>query len=476
MPRLSTRLVLTALLLVGGAVAYGILQPRAGQREWAEIRSLLPIVDETTAPGLTARLAAATARLDASPTDRTALAELAQLCHANGFAEAALPAYRALAALDPAEGRWPYQSAVLLAGQGWLDEALPLYGRAAELAPQQPIVWQRLGDALLKSNRTEEARRAYESALALRPGSVHALFGLARCDLQDGRLTAARSRLTQAAATDPAFAGAPSLLATVCERLGLPEAAAAARARVRGDGRYTEAPDPWAIVLRDYCHTTYTLLLAAGALTSDGEPAAAIPLLVRAQALAPHDPAVLRQLGHTRSRLGDDTGARAALEQALALAPADEKIRSDLLTLLRSARDDAAAARVAADGLRFDPENPAWLFVDGLQAERNGRTDDAAARFAAVWRLRPDETAAPCRLAALHFGAGRPEAALAVLEALLTAHPEDTGALTLLVQHGIATRDPRTAAWLERAQRTAGGPARFADLRQAYQRRFGQMP
>ncbi len=440
------------------------------------MRPALPAAVGATAPGLDDRLAACAARFARWPADRDALAEFAQLCHANGLLPEAAQAYAALAQLEPAVARWPHLHAQILAGFGRLDEALPLLQRAAELSPQEPVPWLRLGEARLKHNEPAEAAAAFARMLALHRHEAHALFGLARCDLQQGRLTAARARLQDAVAADPKFPGAPSLLATVYERLGNPAAAEAARRSVSGDGRYTEVPDPFAVDLTRYGHNPYALLVAASAEVSDGRARDALPLLARALALDPRDARIHRQLGRARGWLGDTAGARAAFEQAVALAPADEKMRTELLALLHQLQDEPALARTIADGLAATPGSAALRFEAGLLAAKAGRFDEAIGHFRFATEARPEESAAPCELAAVYFGTDRPEAGLAVLDDLLRRQPGCQRALTMLARYGLAHADARTGDWLRRAL-AAGEPSpALAELRAAYQRRYGNIP
>lgn len=471
-------LTLAALALLAIAtVTGGLVWSRGAEsRRWDALRPALPTPAGSSMPGLDARLAALAPRFARWPVDHAALAEFAQVCHANGRLPEAARAYEALVAIEPHEARWPHLLANLLTGYGRLHEALPLLERAAALAPTQPIAWQRLGEARLKANRVDEAAAAFTAALKLQPASVHALFGLARCDLQAGRLTAARSRLQEAVAANPDFPGAQTLLATVWERLGNPAAAQAARQRVRGDGRYTEAPDPWAIDLTACGHDPYALLVAASALSSDARHREALPLLDRALALAPRDARLHRQQGNTFVRLANLPAARRKFEDALALAPADEKIRTDLLTTLKGLKDTAAANQLVRDGLVTNPDSAAFLFEAGLLAVREGRTGEAVAHFQTVWTRQPDQPAAGCELATLHFAAGRPAEGDIVLDQLASRHPDDPAVLALLVRRGIDTRDPRTGDWLRRAQATGKSLSLVAELRQAYFARFGVMP
>lgn len=468
---------LLALVVVLAAVAGGLAwRAHAQQSHWRALRPALPAPLGVTAPGLDARLASCAAKFERWPPERAALADFAQLCAANGLLPEAIQGFAALGVIDPTNARWPHLQAHLLAGFGRMDEALPLLQRATELAPGEPGLWLRLGEARLKNNQPAEAAAAFTRMLALAPGNVHALFGLARCDLQAGRLTAARARLQEACAADPAFPGAPSLLATVLERLGNPEAAEAARKRVSGDGHYTEVPDPLAVDLVAYGHQPYLLLVAASAEVSDGRYARALPLLERGLALAPDDARLHRQLGRTRAWLRDLPGARQAFERAVALAPTDEKMRTELISLLRQTQDQAALAAVVADGVARIPDSASLHFEAGRLAAQAGRFDEAIGHFRFVAQARPEETAAQCELARVYFNLGRAEDAVATLLEVLRGRPASEPALTLLVRHGLEHADPRTGGWLRQAL-AAGEPSpALTELCQSYQRRFGNLP
>jgi hypothetical protein len=64
--------------------------------------------------------------------------------------------------------------------EGRLDEALGFYERAVALMPQQPMVWYNYGNALEKSGRLAEARKAFELSVAGAPRSLQARLRLAR--------------------------------------------------------------------------------------------------------------------------------------------------------------------------------------------------------------------------------------------------------------------------------------------------------
>lgn len=466
---------ITGAVVLAAATVLGWRVYAASSR-WETLRPAAPSPVGDAAPGMDARLAACAERFHAWPPDRVALAEFAQVCHANGQFEPAAAAYRALMTLEPEEARWPHLLAVILAGEGRLEEALPALRRAAELAPDRVIVWLRLGDALLKSNLTADAEVAFTTALQHSPANPYALLGLGRCDLQSDRWTAARAHLQQAVSAHPEFSAAQSLLATVFDRLGNSESAAVARSRISRDGHFKEPDDPWSDALLGYCHDAYALLVAASAAAAEGNPNQALPLLRHALHLSPNDPRLHRKLGNTLMQLGDIPGARAALEKAVALAPTNDAIQLNLIALLRAAHDPKAAEHAVARGLAACPYSAGLHYEAGRLAEEAGHFEDAAQHFDFTWRNQPDQPATALTLASARFQAHQNELGVSVLERLLSERPDYSPAAAMLVSHGIETGDARTAKWLECAS-ASGLPAdALTELQRNFQHRFGATP
>mgnify|MGYP005859221749 CR=1 FL=1 len=115
---------------------------------------------------LVQRVDAAEARL-AAGSDPRALGALGSLYCANGFLSEAAQCYQGLVELEADEPRWPHRLAHILAGYGRVAEAIPLWRRTLDLAPDYMPARLRLGDALLKDNQTDEAAAVYAAALAL---------------------------------------------------------------------------------------------------------------------------------------------------------------------------------------------------------------------------------------------------------------------------------------------------------------------
>jgi Flp pilus assembly protein TadD len=301
--------LLTSGLLVLAATASGLgyvgWKKHVAQREWSATRPELPALVGPASPGLDARLAALSSRLSQYPPDPAALAEFTRVCHANGELSSAIAGYTTLLKMEPAEPRWPYRLASILAGYGRLAEAVPHLRRTVELAPDYLTARLKVAEALLKSNATTEAEAVYTEVLRRDAENIYGLVGLARCQLQAEQLTFARSTLQRAVASHPESSNAQSLLGTVLERLGNAQGAELARNRVRQGGHYAEPADPWMSELLADCHDPYTLLIASSAAVAESRSADALPILARGLALAPNDARLHRQLAKTHASMGE---------------------------------------------------------------------------------------------------------------------------------------------------------------------------
>lgn len=72
-------------------------------------------------------------------------------------------------------------------------------------------------------------------------------------------------------------------------------------------------------------------------LSNQGQPAAAMKLLLKAEELAPHDPKIHGQLGQLYARQGDLKNAQAEFEQAVAALPEDAALHYQLGQVYRKA-------------------------------------------------------------------------------------------------------------------------------------------
>jgi tetratricopeptide (TPR) repeat protein len=242
-PRRAIRAAAVAVL--GGLAATGYFWWRASAQREIVAAGIPYRPDLNALPAeMAQRVAACERRAHAGPNRIVALGELSRLYHANGFFPEAGQCYQGLLQVDAADPHWPYRLAIILAGYGQLDDALPLWRQAAKLAPDYVPARLRLGDTLLKTNRNVEAARVYAAVLERESRNPYALLGLARIDVDAGRWEAARERL-EVVVQQSNFGIGYDLLPTVYEHLGEAARAEAIRARQKASGAFYDVPDPW---------------------------------------------------------------------------------------------------------------------------------------------------------------------------------------------------------------------------------------
>jgi len=110
---------------------------------------------------------------------------------------------------------------------GRLDDARQIAGIATARFPERAEVPAKLGIALLAAGLRDDARRLFETALALNPGHVVALYNLAKLTDEQGNLQAALDFYRRARGADPTFEPAAFNLFELELRLGAVGAAVA---------------------------------------------------------------------------------------------------------------------------------------------------------------------------------------------------------------------------------------------------------
>ena len=195
---------------------------------------------------------------------------------------------------------------------GRLEEALETARQAAERDPTTPDGADAMGKALVALGRHDEARSAFERALAIQADDPDALTGLADLAIERGDFSEAQRRLEALVSRDPADVGRR---AEARRRAGQAEPARS------GDCASS------ASVVSARPTSAEALTNLAGALAKAGRPAEAVPYFERAVAAGAVSPVVLNGLGFARLESGDTAGrGRGAAAVAAAEAgPAERR-------------------------------------------------------------------------------------------------------------------------------------------------------
>lgn len=297
--------------------------------------------------------------------------DLGQVYLAYGFNDAAADCFRAAAALEPGDPRWPYLLGAADQAAGRLDGAADAFTRALEKAPNVAAGWVHLGEIRLLQGRLDDAEAALGKAAAVPATNAAARSLLGQAALARRDFKAAVEHLEAALAAVPAANRLHYPLALAYR--GLNDRARAEEHLARAGQVGLKAPDP---------------LLDGVADLRLGERVALMRGRVAAQA-------------------GRYTDAAQEFRKALAARPESVEARVNLGSVLASAGDRAGAAEQLREALRLDPSNVTAHFnLGSLLAPAEARP-----HLEAVVAARPEDAEARRLLAqALRDGGHLPEA------------------------------------------------------------------
>ncbi len=292
------------------------------------------------------------------------------------FAEAVSSFEKALL-LRPHNANCLYNRGIALAGLGWLKEALASYDQAIGINPRLAEAFDNRGNLLQAMGRSGDALESYEKALSLSPRSFRILYnkGIALSDLK--RDEEAVANYEQALAIEPGFFEAQSnhgiallKLKRFSEALQSLDKAAA----LRPDDIETltnRGTALWHLERKAEAHASYERVLAlqpghiggllnrAFLLQEDGEFEPALTDYDKAIANAPGDSRAWNGRGAVLQALKRDAEALADFEKALTLDPGLAEALVNRATIRWTLNGDQVGA--AADleaALAIDPTQP----------------------------------------------------------------------------------------------------------------------
>ena len=266
--------------------------------------------------------------------------------------------------------------------------------RAAKAAPQNPELWFLLGYCYRLGDHYSASVDAYSRGLKIQPGSVRGLAGLAQTYAKMGRTAEAEQMLKRVIAANPKdgnslqLAGELLLNSDPAQALELLQKA--------------EALQP----------TAHTDLLIAHAYEHLGQPEESSRYLSRAKNRAPHDPEVLRAVAGQYRDQGKYDEAIAALQAipsktvdvqadlayTYQLAGKQQEAADLYIRLAKSAKGNLGLNLSAAQALvglgqtdaaqafldearRMDPNNYRLHAISGAIAESDNRLEDASSEY-----------------------------------------------------------------------------------------------
>lgn len=143
----------------------------------------------------------------------------------------------------------------------------------------------------------------------------------------------------------------------------------------------------------------------------------------------PVDHAAYRLLAQALRLAGDDKGALAAIDRAIAIAPEDANLHFHRAGLLLGSRDVAQAREALKQTLELDPNQLGAYLVQAQVALGSGDLDEAERRTVVAARLDPEHPVLRAVEAMITLGRGDHAKALSQISAALAAAPDNVEVL-----------------------------------------------
>lgn len=467
------KLVPIIIVIAVGATAY-LLWQKSSQTTFLVVEATpeIPVAKIENAELLKRIQVASTQSLE-GPENLEGLAELSRLYHANGFTNKAWQCYATLVAVEPDNPRWPYQFGRILAGYGQLEEATPLFEKAAKLAPDYAPTHFRLGDTLFKQNRFDEAEAAYRDILDGDSGNAYALVGLARIAIAAEDWATAREHLESAVRNTNYQIGA-DLLGDVYEKLGL-ESKESLILQNSSWGSYADIPDPWSLALMDDCYDDYQISVTGGWVAHQGDKRTGIRYLKRAAELAPDVFIYQYQIANIYLELGDDKNAEVHFKRCVELQPDFSDAWLALVEIAKRRQSPTQVNRTLDAALRAAPDSPSLNIERANRLTAQNRFSRAIPYFQKSIEVRPYEAVGYIAFAKAYFSQNRMEEGIEQIRLALKQEPNNIIALSSMLFDAILRKDKADAdQWFsELRKRSRAQSDEVSKLESMYYKAFG---
>lgn len=358
-----------------------------------------------------------------SPNDAARVGQLALVLHAWEQFELAAEAYADARTLAPADVTWWALSGTLATRMGRHDVAADCFSKAFAIAPS-PLLALRHADALLDAGRPQDARRAYELAVAMPDAEPSARYGLGRLALAVGDTTKARAEFERAVALVPTFGAAHYALAQVQRKTGDLAAARASIARQQQClACWPIPPDPYTARVAGIRDDAAALMQRGLGLAGQSDDAKAIALhedaLAKDANLLQAHVNLITLYARTGNLPKAEEHYRAVIVRGTQLAEAHHAFGLALV----ASRDAARAEPVLQEAVAANPQDAEALNGLGLVQESTGRLAEAAASYGRAAAANPRVRGFRFNHARMLVAVGKVDAALEQL--VTTFVPDD---------------------------------------------------
>jgi putative PEP-CTERM system TPR-repeat lipoprotein len=323
------------------------------------------------------------------------------------------------------------------------DAAQTVLNQLLQRDPNSALVYNLLGGAHLGRNERAPARAAFEKSLQLQPAYFTPVSNLARMDIAEKKLDAARQRYT--AFLDKNSASGEAMLALAdlanaenkqADATKWLEKANAANPKLQGPGlrlaqqylaigekrkaltliRGMQVEDPENPQLLD---------MLGRAQAANGDKAAALEAYARLAALQPRTTGMTARLSAAYEELGESALAADTLRKAQAEHPADIAIML-ARTAVETRRGNYDEALLLARNVQANPGNQiAGLIVEAEIRETQHKPELAIPVYQRALQLDKGSSPLRLKLANAYRQAGRTDEALKLVQQWRVEHPKD---------------------------------------------------
>ncbi len=330
--------------------------------------------------------------------------ELAQVRLATGDTDRALRDLEAISKADTSSNAADLALVSAYLRRHEFDKALTAISALEKKQPTSPLPYSLKGTAYLAKGDAKAARASFNKALEVDPAFFNAAYNLARLDIADRNIEAARKRYAQMLAKNP---NSEALLLAQAELLG---ATGASQQEVTTALERAIAANPTSARPR---------LALIGYLVQKRDAKAALAAAQAALAALPDNPQILNALGVSQLLANENTQALETFRRLVQLQPqsAAPLVKLAEVQLLSKDYDGAIDTLRQAIALQADlPE--AWTAMATAYVSA-GRPESAVAEGRKYEKERPDRAVGyAIQAEALALQKQWPEAAVAYREAL----------------------------------------------------------
>ncbi|MCZ6817102.1 MAG: tetratricopeptide repeat protein [Planctomycetota bacterium] len=380
-----SRRLLTALAFVTAAAVLSGVAACTSQED-SNPKPPAPDVPDPDLSDMEPRVAALLRRtreaVISQPESADAWGKFGAACDAHELYDHAAICYRIARALAPADVRWPYHLAIIRESQNAeVDEIISLLNEAAQISPDYPTIYFRMGEVLARQGRLKKAVGAYEKALELDPDLAIAHRSLGQILISLNDINSALEHLKRAAQLAPNDGPLFAALAQGYMRSNDSQRAEEAVSKSRRLSATLAVPDPLRFEVVSMGTSSELCRERADRFLVGRDFAGAIPDLMIVAEVRPEDAAIQRKLGTAYMYTGRSGLARKHLNEALHLDHDLISAHSEMGVLLLSEglMDDAIQHLRRALDRRPDQGPTRALLATALA--RRGDLDQAIAEF-----------------------------------------------------------------------------------------------